>query len=66
MKLELRTNEVRLVPENGQDKAYLRDTLGLRESGDIAILEKNETVRPTPIGLKIRKTVYRITKNEEE
>ena len=33
MKFEIGTYYIRIIPENGQDFAYLRDTLGVQEGG---------------------------------
>lgn len=40
MKLEVKAWGLTIIPENDQDQAYIRDTLGLRDEGDVVRLRR--------------------------
>lgn len=60
MKFELRRNGIVITPETEQDRAYIEDTLGLRNDGDVIPLRRNNAsgllsiayleARPMPSG----------------
>lgn len=40
MKIELKRNNLVIIPENFQDSAFIEDTLGMKKDGDIITLKR--------------------------
>ena len=59
MDLEIQQNHIELIPETEQDKAYLKDTLKLKEEEDEAVLVK-EVQTITVFGVKEKIEVFKI------
>lgn len=53
MKLELRREGMVIIPENDQDKAYLEDTIGIKENG-----HKVEAERVCDVALGFESKLY--------
>jgi hypothetical protein len=61
MKIELHRDQLAIIPESAQDRAYLEDTLGLKTNGAIITLRRMNEVTlglgedPTRFFLKTEK-----------
>lgn len=59
MKFEIKRDGIYIIPETEQDKAYIEDTMGLKNKGDFVELE-----RVAPYGLDLSLAYLKAGRNK--